>query len=113
MSREKIRRAKVQLELNLATGVKENEKHFYIYILTVNGGLRRISILYWIWQGTWPLGIQKRLRLSIPSQSLSLKVRSINVRVFYMLTWKSWIGSRINPSRFKWKLLETWTAISP
>ena len=31
MCREKIRKAKVQLELNLATGVKRNKKLFYKY----------------------------------------------------------------------------------
>jgi len=32
LCREKIRRAKVQLELNLATAVKGNKKSFYKYI---------------------------------------------------------------------------------
>ena len=32
MCREKIRKAKAQLELNLATGVKRNKKLFYKYI---------------------------------------------------------------------------------
>jgi len=34
-----------------ATGVKENKK-LLATILTVRGGLRRISILYWMQQGT-------------------------------------------------------------
>ena len=32
MCREKIRKAKAQLELNLAIGIKENKKHFYKHI---------------------------------------------------------------------------------
>jgi len=32
MNREKVRKAKAQLELNLAVGVKENKKLFYKYI---------------------------------------------------------------------------------
>jgi len=47
---EKISRAKAQLELSVAAGVEENKKLFYKYILTVRGELRRISILYWMWQ---------------------------------------------------------------
>ena len=41
---EKIRRAKAQLELNLATAVKDNKKCFYNY----TNNKRRISILYWM-----------------------------------------------------------------
>lgn len=33
--------------------------------------------------------------------------------MLYLLSWKSWMGSRINPPQFKWKLLETWTATGP
>ena len=47
MCREKIRKAKAQLELNLAAGVKGNKKLFYS-ISTVRGGPGRISILYWM-----------------------------------------------------------------
>ena len=32
LCREKIRKAEAQLELNLATKVKENNKYFYTYI---------------------------------------------------------------------------------
>lgn len=47
LCRDKIRRAKGQLELNLATAVKENRKCFYNPLATK--GRLRISILYWIW----------------------------------------------------------------
>ena len=51
MCREKTRKAEAQLELNLATGVKEN-KELFTNIFTVRGGLRKISILYWMRWGT-------------------------------------------------------------
>ena len=45
LCREKIRRAKAQLELHLATAVKDVKKCFYKYIINK----RRISsILYWM-----------------------------------------------------------------
>ena len=50
MCREKTRKAKAQPELNLAIGVKENKKIFFTNILIVRGGIRRISILYWMWR---------------------------------------------------------------
>ena len=45
---EKIRRAKAQLELNLATAVKDNKKCFYKCI-NEKRAIRNISILYWLW----------------------------------------------------------------
>ena len=59
ISRQKIRKAKAQLELNQATVVKE-KKNFFTNILTVREGLRR--------------------------KSLSLKVRPITLRVLHLLT---------------------------
>jgi len=47
LCREKSRRAKAQLQVNLATAVKDNKKCFYKYI-SRKGGLRRIFILYWM-----------------------------------------------------------------
>ncbi|KAK4832555.1 LOW QUALITY PROTEIN: hypothetical protein QYF61_024055 [Mycteria americana] len=47
LCREKIRRAKAQLELNVATAVKDN-KTVSIKPLATKGGPRRISILYWM-----------------------------------------------------------------
>ena len=51
--REKIRRAKAQPDLKLATVVKGNifVCLFLTNILTVRAVLKRISILYWIPQG--------------------------------------------------------------
>ena len=42
--------------------------------------------------------ITKKLRFSIPSLHLSLKVRPVTLGVFYPLTWKSGMESRTNPS---------------
>ena len=47
LCRENIRRAKVQLELNLATAVKDN-KNVSIHSLTPKGGLGKISLFYWM-----------------------------------------------------------------
>ena len=47
VSREKMRKVKAQLQLIMAIGIKENKK-FFTNTLTVRGGLRRISILYWM-----------------------------------------------------------------
>lgn len=48
LCREKIRRPKAQLELNLSTAVKNN-KNVSINILVTKGGLKRLSILYCMW----------------------------------------------------------------
>lgn len=47
MQEEKITRAKTQLELNLATAIKDN-KSVSINTSATKGWLRRISIFYWI-----------------------------------------------------------------
>ena len=47
LCREKIRRVKAQLELNVGTAVKDN-KNVSINTLATKGELRRISILYWM-----------------------------------------------------------------
>ena len=46
--REKIRKAKAQLEVNLDAGVKKKTRNSFINISTARGGPRRISILYWM-----------------------------------------------------------------
>ena len=70
-----------------------------------------------MWQKTWPLRIRKRLRFSMPSLLLFLKVISVIHRVLYSLTWKSGMGNRINPPQFIWRQLETyystWTVTRP
>ena len=51
LCREKIRKDKAQLELNLATKVKEN--NISINTSTARGGLGRISIPCWMLRATW------------------------------------------------------------
>lgn len=46
--RKKIRETKAQLELNLATSVKDN-KNVFINILMAKEGAGKISILFWTW----------------------------------------------------------------
>jgi len=51
-----------------------------------------------------------------PSLHLPLKVRPVILGVLYTLTWKSWMGSKINPPWFRWKqrpTIPTWIAASP
>ena len=48
--REKTRKAKAQLELNLTTVVRENKKCFYKYINNKKRA-KEISIIYWMWDG--------------------------------------------------------------
>lgn len=60
--REKIRSAKAQLELNLATASKGNNNNVSINILETKGGLRRLLILYWMWWKTHRQRMRKRLR---------------------------------------------------
>jgi len=45
---EKIRKAKAQPKLNLASMVKDNENFFFTNVLTVRGKLRRISFSRYI-----------------------------------------------------------------
>ena len=42
-------------------------KNVFINTLTARGGPKGISILYWTQEGTWPVGIRKRLRLLMSS----------------------------------------------
>jgi len=96
--REEIRKAKAQLELRLATIVRDNKKRFYKYInnkkrakenlhpLLNAGGGRRIL----------PRKMSKRLRYLMPSLPQSLIVRLVIPRVFSHLSWKIGKESRTN-----------------
>lgn len=65
LHRERIRRAEVQLELNLATAVNDN-KNVFINRQVTKGRSRRISILYWI-QEKQHQRTRKRLKYLMPS----------------------------------------------
>lgn len=95
------------LYIHVDTVLTENIS-FFPNTWTVRGGLRRTSILYWMQQGPWR--IKKRLRFSMPSLLISLKVRPVIFRLLYLQTWKSEMGSRIKPPWFRWKQLETVTS---
>ena len=49
---EKIRKAKAQLELNLATKVKENNKYFYKYINSKRRARENLHLLLGA-EGNW------------------------------------------------------------
>lgn len=76
--REKIRKAKVQLELYLATGVKDNTT--LLQILTLRRGPRRISLNA---AGNVATEDKEKAEVLNASSHLSLKVRSITFRVLY------------------------------
>jgi len=76
-----------QIELNLAMGVKENKK---LFSKCVNSNRRSKRVAENI-----PLRIRKRMRFSVPSVHLSLKLRPVIHGVLYPLSWKSQMGSRI------------------
>jgi len=74
--REEIRKAKAQLELRLATVVRDNKKYFY-NTSTTKRGPRRVSILYWMQGGTLTTRMRNRLRHFVPSLPQSLIVRLV------------------------------------
>jgi len=83
--REEIRKAKAQLELRLATVVRDNKKCFYQY--TTNKK-RAISIPFWMQGGILPTSMRKRLRYFMPSLPQSLIVRLVIPRVVMPQCWK-------------------------
>lgn len=50
--KDKIRRAKAQLEISLATAIADNKENVSINTLTTKRGLRTTSIPYWMWGET-------------------------------------------------------------
>jgi len=64
--REEVRKAKAQLELSLATVVRDNKKLF-TNILTTKRGPRRVSLPYWMRGGILSTKMRKRLRYSVLS----------------------------------------------
>lgn len=67
----------------------------------------------WILWRTVPLRMRERLRFSISSLLMSLKVRPVIFSILSPLSWKTRMGSRINISQFRRKELVTWTVTSP
>ena len=93
--REEIRKAKAQLELRLATVIRDIEKSF-TNTSTTKRGPRRFSITYWMRGQILPPRMRKRLRYLIPSLPQSLIVRLVSPRVLNPRCWKTGMGSRIS-----------------
>jgi len=90
---EKTGKENAQLELNLATELKENKKHFYKYI---NSNRMAKENLHPLPDAAGNMTIEdkkKAAKLSMPSLHLSLKSVSLG---YSTLTWKSRMESRIN-----------------
>lgn len=82
--REQIRKEKAQLEIKLATVVKDRKKeNFFTNILTKREGPKRISRMQ---QGMWPLRTRKSLMFSMFSLHLSFIVRSCFLGILSLQT---------------------------
>jgi len=92
LCREEIREAKAQVELRLATVVRDNKNCFYKYIS--NKKRAKENLPYWMQGGSLPPRI--RLKYLMPSLPQSLTVRLVFPRVFSPWCWKTGIESRIN-----------------
>jgi len=78
--REEIRKAKAQLELRVATVVRDNKKRFYKCIKNKKRAKESLHPLLNA-GGTLPPKIRKRLRYLMPSSPQSLIVRLVIPRV--------------------------------
>lgn len=67
--RKKIREAKAQLDINLATSIKDN-KNIYINTLMAKGGSREMSILYWTCR-TWTIVTEDEEKAEVFNNSLA------------------------------------------
>ena len=86
LCREKIRKAKAQLELNLATKVKENNKYFYKYINSKRRARENLHPLLDA-KGNLVTKDQIRLRCLMPSLPQSLIVRLVTPWEHSPLCW--------------------------
>jgi len=86
--REEIRKAKAQLELRLATLVRDNKECFYKYI---NNKKRAKESLHPLLdaRGNIAKRMRKRLRYFMPSLPQSLIVRLVIPRVVSPQCWKT------------------------
>jgi len=79
--REEIRKEKVQLELRLATVVKDSKNCFYKYTNNKNKAKENLHPLLDAGGGILPTKTRKRLRYLMPSLRQSLIVRLVIPRV--------------------------------
>jgi len=100
--REEIRKAKAQLELRLATVIRD-KKNVFTNTLTTKKGPRRVSIPYWMQGAILPTRMRKRLKHFTPSLPESLIVRLVIPRVVRSQCWKigKESGTNLLQSRMK------------
>jgi len=86
--REEIRKAKAQLELRLATVVRDN-KNVFTNTSTTKKGPRRVSIPYWMQGEMLPTRMRKSLRYLMPAVPQSLIVTLVICTVVSPQCWKT------------------------
>ena len=86
MCREKIRKAKAQLELNLATGAKKDQEILYKHISSKR---RTKENLYSLLDEAGNVTTEDKEKAEVLNAffNLSLKVRPVILRVLHSLTW--------------------------
>jgi len=94
--REKIRKAKAQLKLSLATVLRDNKKCFYKYINNKKTAKENLHPLL-DGRGTLPPKMRKRLRYFMPALPQPLIVRAVIPRVFSPLGRKTEMERGIKP----------------
>lgn len=115
MCSEKIRKAKAQLELSLAAGVKDNKNHFYKYIRSKRRPKQNLHpLLDAAWNVT-AVDKQKAEVLNVAFTSV-FKCQFSYPQGTLPPGLEVSVWSRTNPPEFRWKQLETyystWTAAS-
>lgn len=83
--RDKIRKAKALLELNLISAMK-GKKSVFVNTLTTERRPKRIPIFFWM-QREQQQRLRKRLRCLMPSLSQSLTVKLNILRAAGPLSW--------------------------
>ena len=96
LCREKIRRTKAKLELNLAAAIKDNKNSFYKYINNKMRAKENLRPLLDV-GGNIVTRMRERLRYLVPSLPQSLTVRPVFLGVSSPLSWKIEAGSREKP----------------
>ena len=93
---EKIRRAKAQLELNLATAVKDNKKCFYKYISNKRRAKENLHPLLDAGGNTVTKAEEKAEVLNAFFASVfNSQITPVVLRVPSPLSWKTGMGSRM------------------
>jgi len=101
LCREKVRRAKAQLELSLATAIKDNKNCFYKYITNERKAKENLHPLLDV--GGNVKRMRKRLRYLMRSLPQSLTVREVVLQTPSPLGRKTGMRSRRKPPKSKGK----------